>query len=128
MRKRLDLMQNDGQPLARGQWSLLWLKILSFAVPIILASCVITDSGEFSTSVVIRFDQDGFTAVISLNHPVRLPLDKEDAEFIMAQSDCGCQGELVLVDDHWQYPAVRPAHGCFIRIDIFTGGVDCFSD
>jgi hypothetical protein len=121
-------MQNNGQPPTQGHCSLLWLKILSFAVPIILASCVITDSGEVSTSVVIRYDQDGFTAIISLNHSVRLPLDEEDAEFIMAQSDCGCQGELVLVDEYWQYPAVRPAHGCFIRIDIFTGDVDCFSD
>jgi hypothetical protein len=95
---------------------------------LVLASCEVTDYNDLSTSVVIRFDEDGLTAVISLDRPVRLPLDEDDALYIMAHCSCGCQGELTLVDGYWQYPAYQDGSGCFIRIHIYTGDVDCYPD
>ena len=118
-------MGSDGWLHARDCRILAWLMIMALAVPVIISSCVITDDEGLITTVVIRFDEDGFTAVISLNHPVGIPLDRQDAEFIMAQSDCGCRGELTLVGDFWQFPESPDSHGCFIRINIFTGNVEC---
>ena len=120
-------MENEVQQPVRGKRYLVRLKVLALAVPIILASCVFSDDNNASTSVVIRYDGNGVTVVINLNNPVRLPLDKDDAAFIMEQSGCGCEGALTLVGDYWQYPAQRGAHGCFIRINIYTGDVDCLS-
>ena len=119
-------MGSDGCLHARDCRILACLMIMALAVPVIISSCVITDDEGLITTVLIRFDEDGFTAVISLNHPVGLPLYREDAEFIMAQSDCGCRGELTLVGDFWQFPKIPDSHSCFIRINIFTGNVDCF--
>ncbi len=95
---------------------------------LVLASCEITDYNDLSTSVVIRFDEDGLTMVISLDRPVRLPLDKDDALYIMAHCSCGCQGDLTLVGEYWQYPASLLSSGCLIRIHVYTGDVDCFPD
>ena len=111
----------------RGKRYLVRLKVLALAVIIILASCVFSDDDYASTSIVIMYDGNGVTVVINLNSPVRLPLDKDDAAFIMEQSACACQGELTRVGDYWQYPAQRGTHGCFIRINIYTGDVDCLS-
>ena len=118
-----------GNEVQHPAWQaiLVRLKVLAFAVPIILASCVFSEDDNVSTSVVIRYDGNGVTVAINLNSPVRLPLDKDDAVFIMEQSACACQGELTHVGDYWQYPAQRGIHGCFIRINIYTGDVDCLS-
>ncbi|MGO9145740.1 MAG: hypothetical protein ACLQDF_05170 [Desulfomonilia bacterium] len=120
-------MENEVQQPVRGKRYLIGLKALALAVPIILASCVFSDDNNVSTSVVIRYDGNGVTVVINLNSPVRLPLGKDDADFIMEQSACGCEGELTRIGDYWQYPAQRGAHDCFIRINIYTGDVDCLS-
>lgn len=93
-----------------------------------LGSCVITDTDGLSTSIVVRFDEDGFTAVISLDRPVRLPLDEDDAYYVMTHCSCTCRGDLVRVNDYWQYPEYPDSYGCFIRIHVYTGDVECFSD
>jgi hypothetical protein len=95
---------------------------------LVLASCEVTDYTDLSTSAVIRFDEDGLTTVISLDRPVRLPLDEDDALYIMEHCSCGCQGELTLVGEYWQYPAAQHSSGCFIRIHVYTGDVDCYPD
>lgn len=120
-------MKNDGQQAVRIARSMPWLKALALAVPIILAACVITDSDELYTSVVIRFDEHGFSLVIRLDSPVWLPIDEDDAYYIMLNSECACQGRLSLVGDYWQYPEYPGQGDCIIRINIYTGDVDCFS-
>ncbi len=99
--------------------------LLVFLVP---ASCVITDSDDLSTSIVVRFDEDGFTAVIGLERPVRLPLNEDDAYYVMHHCSCTCRGDLVRLGDYWQYPEYPDGYGCFIRIHVHTGDVDCFTD
>ena len=120
-------MKNDGQQTVRGSRSMHLLKAVALAVPIILAACVITDSDELYTSVVIRFDEHGLSLVISLDRPVWLPIDEDDAYYIMLSSECACQGRLSLVGDYWQYPEDPGPGDCIIRINIYTGDVDCFS-
>jgi hypothetical protein len=120
-------MENDLQQAVRSRWSVPWLKAVALAVPIILAACVITDSDELTTSVVIRFDEHGFSLVIRLDSPVWLPIDEDDAYYIMQSSECTCQGRLSLVGDYWQYPEYPGQGDCIIRINIYTGDVDCFS-
>ena len=120
-------MENDVLHTVRGRRSRPWLKVVALAVPIILAACVITDSDELATSVVIRFDEHGLSLVIRLEHPVWLPIDEDDAYFIMQSSDCPCQGRLSLVGDYWQYPEFPEPGDCIIRINIYTGDVDCFT-
>lgn len=105
----------------------MWLKALAVAFALMLASCVFMDEDDFFTSIVIRFDSDGLSVAISLERPVRLPLDEDDATFIMEQSGCACRGELTLVGDYWQYPDRIDAGNCFIRINIYTGDIDCYS-
>ena len=78
-------MKNDVQQAVRGRRSMRWLKAVALAVPIILAACVITDSDELSTSVVIRFDEHGLSLVIRLDSPVWLPIDEDDAYYIMRE-------------------------------------------
>jgi hypothetical protein len=102
------------------------LKAVALAVPIILSACVITDSDESSTSFVIRFDEHGLSIVISLERPVWLPIDEDDAYFIMQSSGCACQGQLHIVGDYWQYPESPGPGDCVIRINIYTGDVNCF--
>ncbi|HOY75529.1 MAG TPA: hypothetical protein PK749_10225 [Deltaproteobacteria bacterium] len=101
------------------------MTLLVFLVP---ASCVITDSDDLSTSIVVRFDEDGFTAVIGLERPVRLPLNEDDAYYVMHHCSCTCRGDLVRLGDYWQYPEYPDGYGCFIRIHVHTGDVDCFTD
>ncbi len=105
-----------------------WLVAVAFFVFMALGSCVITDSDDLSTSIVVRFDKDGFTAVISLERPVRLPLDEDDARYVMTHCSCTCRGDLVRVRDYWQYPEYPDSYGCSIRIHVYTGDVECFSD
>lgn len=102
-----------------------WLMVMVLAVPIVLGSCVITDSDEIYTSVVMCFDENGFTMVIRLEQPVLLPIDEEDAYYIMQSSDCPCQGRLSLVDGYWQYPEYPEDGDCVIRIDAYNGDVQC---
>jgi hypothetical protein len=120
-------MENDVQQTVHGRRSMPWLKAVALAVPIILASCVFTDSDELTTSVVIRFDEHGLSIVIMLDRPVWLPIDENDAYFIMQSSECSCQGRLSLVGDYWQYPEFPGPGDCIIRINIYTGDVDCFT-
>jgi hypothetical protein len=121
------LMKNDVRQRVLPRKSVLWLRAVALAVPIILAACVISDSDELTTSVVIRFDEHGLSIVISLDRPVWLPIDEDDAFFIMQSSECACQGRLSLVGDYWQYPEYPDPGDCIIRINIYTGDVDCFS-
>ncbi|HQI80197.1 MAG TPA: hypothetical protein PLR71_01450 [Deltaproteobacteria bacterium] len=109
-------------------WGSVLARAVALGLFLVLVSCEITDYNDLSTSVVIRFDEDGLTTVISLDRPVRLPLDEDDALYIMAHCSCGCQGELVLVGEYWQYPAREHSSGCLIRIHIYTGDVDCFPE
>ena len=120
-------MENDVQQIVRGRRSNFWLKAAALAVPFILTACVITDSDELSTSVVIRFDGHGLSIAISLDRPVWLPIDEDDAYFIMQSSECACQGRLSLVGNYWQYPEFPGPGDCIIRINIYTGDVDCFT-
>lgn len=115
-------------PSGRGSRYPTWLVAVALFVLLLLGSCVITDTDDLSTSIVVRFDEDGFTAVISLDRPVRLPLDEDDAYYVMTHCSCTCRGDLVRVHDYWQYPEYPDSHGCFIRIHIYTGDVECFSD
>ena len=112
----------------RRSGSPVWPVAAVLALALFLGSCVITDSDDLSTSIVVRFDEHGFTAVISLDRPVRLPLDEDDAYYIMTHCSCTCRGDLVRVDDYWQYPEYPDSYGCFIRIHVYTGDVECFSD
>ncbi|HPI93438.1 MAG TPA: hypothetical protein PLT09_03670 [Deltaproteobacteria bacterium] len=104
------------------------LVIAAVAAPFFLGSCVISGTDGLCTSIVVRFDDDGLTAVISLGRPVSLPLDEDDAYYIMNQCSCACRGDLVRVHDYWQYPEYPDSYGCFIRIHVYTGDVECFSD
>jgi hypothetical protein len=52
---------------------------------------------------------------------VTLPVDEDDATFIMMECGCACQGDLELVDDYWQYHG----QGCSIRIEVSMGDVKC---
>ena len=117
----------DGTFLSRlRSGSTLFLAAAALFLPMALGSCVITDSDDLSTSIVVRFDGDGFTAVISLERPVRLPLDEDDAYYVMNHCSCACNGDLVRVRDYWQYPEYPGSPGCFIRIHVYTGDVECF--
>lgn len=100
--------------------------VAALAALLLLGSCVITDDDDLYTSVVVRFDEGGFTAVISLDRQVRLPLDEDDAYYVMTQCSCTCRGDLVRVRDYWQYPAYPDGSGCSIRIHAYTGDVECF--
>jgi hypothetical protein len=120
-------MENDVQQTVLVRRSMPWLEAMVLTVPIILAACVITDSDELATSVVIRFDEHGLSLVISLDRPVWLPIDEDDAYYIMQSSECACQGQLSLVGKYWQYPENPVPGDCIIRINIYTGDVDCFS-
>lgn len=94
---------------------------------LLVGSCVITGDEDLCTSIAFRFDGDGFTAVIGLDRPVRLPLDEDDAYYVMDQCPCSCKGDLVRVDDYWQYHEHLDGHGCFLRIHVYTGDVECSS-
>jgi hypothetical protein len=120
-------MENDGQRSERDNHARTLLKVLALAMPIMLASCVITDDGYSSTSFVIRYDENGLSVFIRLGQPVMLPLDEDDARYIMENSGCVCQGDLTLQGDYWQYPSEIDPHACFIRINRNTGDIDCFS-
>lgn len=128
MRKRSDSAGErpvfDGQ---RSRFTAL-LVIAALAAPFVIGSCVISGNDDLSTSIVVRFDDDGLTAVISLGRPVSLPLDEDDAYYIMSQCSCACRGDLVRVHDYWQYPEYPDGYGCFIRIHVYTGDVECFSE
>jgi hypothetical protein len=112
----------------RGSGLTARLGVVVLAGAISLASCVFTDYDDLSTSIVVRFDEDGLTAVISLERPVRLPLDEDDALYIMSQCSCACRGDLTRVHDYWQYPEYPDSSGCVIRIHVYTGDVECFPD
>lgn len=103
-----------------------WLKAVVLAVPIILAACVISDSDEYSTSVVMCFNENGLSIMIRLGEPVWIPVDEGDAYYIMSSSGCPCQGRLSLVGDYWQYPSYPGADDCGTRINVYTGDVECF--
>jgi hypothetical protein len=121
------LTENDVKQTVYGRRSMTWLKAVALAVPIMLASCVITDSDEFTTFVNIRFDEHGLSIEIRLERPVWFPIDEDDAYFIMQSSKCACQGRLSLVGNYWQFPEYPLPGECMIRINIYTGDVDCFS-
>jgi hypothetical protein len=60
-----------------------------------------------------------------LDRPVWLPIDEDDAYFIMHSSGCTCQGQLILAGDYWQYPESPGPGDCMIRISIHTGDMEC---
>ncbi len=95
---------------------------------LIACSCVIGDDECLSTSVWVHFGRDGLSVFVSLDHPVRLPLDEDDALYVMSMSSCPCRGELVRVGDYWQYPEDGQGSGCSIRINVWTGEVECYMD
>jgi hypothetical protein len=127
MRKRSDSRKAEAERSTRAAGHAALRTALAVVVGLMLASCVFTDEDDYYTSFVIRFDSDGLSVYISLDHPVRLPLDEEDAAYIMEQSGCACRGELTLVGDYWQYPPRIDADECFIRINMHTGDIDCYS-
>jgi hypothetical protein len=123
---RLAFMVHERQQYRTNKRAVVWLMALMIAMPVIIASCVITDDGDYSTSVVILFNENGLSVVVRLDRPVSLPIDEEDAEYIMEHSGCSCQGQLTLAGDYWQYPSELDPNACFIRINRYTGDVDCF--
>jgi len=120
-------MKNDTRRTRLDLGPLSWLKALALAVTIMLGACVIADSDDYSTSMVMCFDENGFTFMMRLESPVGLPIDKDDAYYIMESSGCPCQGRLYLVGDYWQHPEDPGPGDCMVRINVYTGDVDCFS-
>lgn len=93
---------------------------------ILVAMIALTGScsgSESSWTVYVSFNQNGLTARISLSRPVHLPLDQDDATYIMMSSGCACIGTLELVNGWWQFQSGEP--GCTIRIEASTGNVEC---
>lgn len=97
--------------------------IASFVLP----SCVISDDGCFVTTIAARFDDDGLEVYIELGRPVRLPLDEDDALYIMQASSCACTGPLTLNGDYWEYSGDAQGTPCSLRIHVYTGALACSS-
>jgi hypothetical protein len=90
------------------------------AALMVIGSCSGSDS---SWTINISFNQNGLTTWIALSRPVQLPLDEEDAAYVMISSGCSCIGTLELVDGWWQFQSGDP--GCTIRIQASSGDVEC---
>ncbi|MGC9323767.1 MAG: hypothetical protein ACP5G0_03355 [Desulfomonilia bacterium] len=102
--------------------SIAWMILFSCA----LASCAIEDSDGIITSVRITFNSTGLSTWIRLSNAVDVPLDEEDATLIMVECSCGCVGDLIREGEYWQY-SDKESPGCFIRIHVRTGDVECSS-
>lgn len=89
-----------------------------------LCGCVITDDG-CCTVVEVLYNEGGLQVHVTLGRPVDLPLDEDDATYIMVTCPCPCRGELTRVGDYWQYPGHDTDEGCLIRIHVLTGEVEC---
>lgn len=93
---------------------------IGLAAMIFMGSCSGSDS---SWTVSVSFNQNGLTTRITLSRAVQLPLDEEDAEYVMMSCGCGCIGTLEMVDGWWQFQSGDP--GCTIRIRASSGHVEC---
>lgn len=93
---------------------------IGLTMMIFMVSCSGSDS---SWTVYISFNQNGLTTRITLSRAVQLPLDEEDATYIMTSCGCACIGTLELVDGWWQFQSGDP--GCTIRIQASTGDAEC---
>jgi len=73
--------------------------------------------------VSINFGMDEYD--VQLSHPVKAPLQKEDAMLIMQECGCVCTGEPYMKDDAWYYDCCDEYPDCSISIDPDTGTVEC---
>jgi len=95
-------------------------------IQLFAGSCAIQDTDGIIMRVRITFDSSGLTTWIMLSNAVEVPLDKDGATLIMVESSCGCFGDLQQRGEYWEYRDEK-SPGCFIRIHIFTGNVECSS-
>ena len=114
-------MRDRRRPFRYSRIAAAWASRMAFVALILLSSCIFWDSDDLYTTAWINFDEDGLTVQINLSRPVTLPVDEDDATFIMMECGCACQGDLELADDYWQYHG----QGCSIRIEVSTGDVKC---
>ena len=101
-------------------------KIIFVLLILLIFSCANDDDTVETISIIYVYESWGDEEIkIELSVPVTLPLNQEDAELIINECGCSCSGTLNLVDEEWVLGCCEEYPDCDIRIDVYTGDVEC---